>query len=205
VSPPTPAGYFPTPSSALRLAGLGCILGAILLIGALYFLGDGRVTCTQTDCSADRATLGILALAAILLAVGVVGLELRASREPGLLDLVGDLSIGTAALLAALAFILGTFGLALPGLLLLLVGSTVFGIGGYFRGARPQMASALVGVGAGAFLFFLVGGPATADNLGGATPLLVSLLSFIVGWIWLGADLLLARPLEIPTRRARGR
>jgi hypothetical protein len=180
-------------------------VGAILWPFSLVLLGAAASTCTPTNCSGDRATLGIAALAPVLLAIGLIGLELRASREPGLADLVGDLSIGTAAALHVLAFVLGTVGFVGPGLLLMLIGSTIFGVGGYLFGGRPRMASALVGIGAGGHLFFLIGGAIAADSLGGPTPALLSLLVFSLGWVWLGADLVLARPLEIPARKAARR
>ena len=125
--------YYPRPSVTIRLAGISAILGAILWPVSLVFIGAGGIECTASGCSGDRAVLGFLALAPILLTVGVVGLELRARREPALVDLIGDLSIGTAAVLSALAFVLGPAALFLPGLLLLLIGSAIFGVGGYLR------------------------------------------------------------------------
>jgi hypothetical protein len=205
MSPPSSAGFFPKPTLPLRLAGAAAIVGAILWPFSLVLLGAAASTCTPTNCSGDRATLGVAALAPILLALGVLGLELRAPREPGLADLVGDLSIGTSAVLHALAFVLGTVGFVGPGLLLMLIGSTIFGVSGYFNGGRPRMASVLVGVGAGALLFFLIGGAVATEGLGGAGPSLFSLLVFSVGWIWLGADLLLARPLARQVKGPAGR
>ena len=190
--------YYPKPSNTIRLAGISAILGAVLWPFSLILIGTAASTCSASGCSGDRESLGLAALAPMLLVVGIVGLELRARRELQLLDLIGDLSIGTSALLFGLAFILGTVGFVGPGLLLLLIGSVVFGFAGYRLGGRPRIPSILVAVGAGAFLFFLVGGAISPDAAGGTTPSIFSLLVYSAGWVWLGVDLLLARPLAMP-------
>jgi hypothetical protein len=145
----------------------------------------------------------LTALAPVGFTIGIAGLELRASRLPALGDLVGDLSIGTSAALFVLSFILGSIGFLGPGLLLLLLGSLIFGVVGYRNRARPQMASALVGIGAGGILVFLLGGAATGATAGEGLgiPSLIALVLFCLGWGWLGVDLFLGRPLAIPESR----
>ena len=102
--------------------------------------------------SIDRGSLGLMAISPVLLVIGLLGLELRARHELGLGDLVGDLTVATSASLFVLAFVAGITGLVGPGLLLMLVGSLVFGIVGYLNGARQRIASAVVAIGAGSVL-----------------------------------------------------
>jgi hypothetical protein len=196
--------YYPKPGPYLRLAGLAAIVGGVVWPASLISLAGAATGCVDASCPADRGALAIAAIGPVLLALSIPGLELRAPRMPGLGDLVGDLSVGTGALLFVVSLVLGTIGLVGSGLLLLLIGSVIFGVVGYRNGARPRMASILVGIGAGSLLFFLVGGALGGAGAAGLeTPSIFSLLVFSSGWVWLGADLLLARPLAIPERPDR--
>ena len=199
----SPAGLFwPEPSRRLRLAGIAGILGAILWPITLIVLGSELSTCVPQSCTVDRGSLGVAAIGPALLAIAALALELRARRLPGMADLVGDLTIGTAAVLFVLSFLSGSVGLIGPGLLLFLLGSLIFGIVGYVSGARQRIASALIAIGAGALpLFLLAGASVGASSL--ETPLVLSLLLFSLGWGWLGGHLLVARPLPILVREDR--
>jgi hypothetical protein len=194
--------YYPPPSRFSRLLGLGAVVGAVLWPLALIVLASAANECgDQTECLLDRSTLLFIAIAPLGLAIGLIGLERRAPRLLGMLDFVGDLSIGTAACLFVVAFVAGSIGLVGPGLLLLLIGSVIFGIVGYWRGVRPRMASALVAIGAGGTILFLGLGAASAGGSGSGTGLegasILGLALFTLGWAWLGIDLLLGRPLPI--------
>ncbi len=138
-----------------------------------------------------------MAVSPVLLVVAVAALERRAPRTARLADLIGDLTIGTSAVLFLLSFLLGSLALVGPGVLLLLIGTGVFGVAGYFLGGRPAMASLVTGLGGFGVLFFLVLG-ATTDPGDAGSPAIFALLLFCGGWVWLGADLLLARPLVMP-------
>ena len=198
------ASYYPKPGRYLRLAGLGAAVGGVVWPVSLISLAGAATGCVDASCPADRGALAIAAIGPVLLALSIPGLELRARRLPGLGDLVGDLSIGTGTLLFLVSLVLGTIGLVGSGLLLQLIGSAIFGVVGYRNGARPRMASILVGIGAGGLLLFLVGGALGGSGAAGLEiPAIFSLLVFSAGWVWLGADLLLARPLVIPERPDR--
>jgi hypothetical protein len=191
--------FYPEPSRNVRLLGLAGIVGALLWPVSLVILANLAATCTSAGCDVDRGSLGIAALSPICFGLTVLGLELRARHTPGLGDLVGDITVGTAAALFLLAFLTGAVGLVGPGLLLLLIGSTIFGIVGYMNGARQRLASGFVAIGAGSLLLFLFLGGAVGSAGGGLeTPTILALLLFGIGWGWLGGHLLLGRPLPIP-------
>jgi hypothetical protein len=191
--------FYPEPTGWLRLAGVAGILGGLLWPVTLITLADALRNCTSASCAIDRGSLGLMALAPVFIGLGALGLEWRARRTPGFGDLVGDLTIGTSAALFALSFISGLVGLIGPGLLLLLIGSLIFGITGYLNGARHRLASAMVAIGAGSIVLFVLLGAGSAGS-GMETPSLLALVLFSIGWIWLGAHLLLGRPLPIPDR-----
>ena len=169
---------------------------------SILVIADTTQTCTPSACNVSRIDLAVIALAPVLFALTALGLELRTPRFFGLGDLIGDLTIGTAAGLFVLAVLLGTVGFLGPGLLLLLIGSIVFGIVGFRNGARQRLASAVVAIGAGSLMFLLLTGATAGFGAGLETPFLFGLLLFGVGWGWLGGHLLLARPLPIPAGRA---
>jgi hypothetical protein len=199
--------FYPEPSARLRLAGVAALVGAVLWPVTLIVLSNAAQGCIgATACTIDRSALGLMAISPVLLAIGAAGLELRARHELGLGDLVGDLTVGTSALLFVLAFVTGITGLVGPGLLLLLIGSLIFGIVGYVNGARHRLASAVVAIGAGFVLLFVVLGAGGAAGGGGGaadTTSVLALVLFSLGWGWLGANLMLGRPLAILERRAR--
>jgi hypothetical protein len=193
--------FYPEPSWKVRLAGVAGLAGAVLWPVSLGIFAGAAATCTSAVCNVDRGSLGIAALSPILLGLTVLGLELRAPHTLGMGDLVGDITVATAGALFLLAFLAGAVGLVVPGLLLLLIGSTIFGIVGYMNGARQRLASAVVAIGAGSFLMFLFGGALGGSGAGLETPTLLALLLFGIGWGWLGGHLLLARPLPIPSKQ----
>jgi hypothetical protein len=193
-------GFYPLPSRNVRLAGLVGIAGALFWPVMLIELANVTQDCIATSCEVDRGSLALIALAPISFALATLGLELRARHTPGMGDLVGDLTLGTSAVLFALSVITGAAGLIGPGLLLLLIGSLIFGIVGYLNGARQRLASAIVAIGAGSLLLFLAVG-AESGGTAFETPAILALAMFAIGWGWLGVHLLLARPLPIPERR----
>lgn len=195
------AGFYPPPTRNQRLAGVAGILGAALWPVSILVIADATQTCTPSACEVSRGSLLLIALAPILFAVTVLGLELRTTRFFGLGDLIGDLTIGTAATLFGLTVISGAVGFLGPGLLLLLIGSIVFGLVGFRNGARQRLASAVLAIGAGTLLVLLATGATAGFGAGLETPFLFALLLFGVGWGWLGGHLLLARPLPIPPGR----
>jgi len=196
---------FPPPTTTVRLLGIAGILGAALWPVTIVTIANASAACAGTTCEVDRGSLLVIGLAPIFFAITVLGLELRTRRFAGMGDLVGDLTIGTAAALFFLSFAIGAIGFIGPGLLLLLIGSIIFGIVGFRNGARQRLASAVVAIGAGSLLFFLFAGAASGLGEGLETPLLLSLLLYGIGWGWLGGHLLLARPLPIPERGSHGR
>ena len=201
--PITPSGaFYPRPSVAVRLAGVAGILGAVLWPVTIVVIADASQTCTPTSCAVDRVDLLVIAFAPILFAVTVAGVELRARRFVGMGDLVGDLTIGTSAALFLLSAVTGLIGFLGPGLLLLMIGSIIFGTVGFLNGARQRLASAMVAIGAGSLLFFLLVGAVSGFGAGLETPWLFSLVLYGIGWAWLGGHLLLARPLPILVRGA---
>ena len=195
-----PGAFYPEPSRTVRLAGLAGIIGGLLWPITFIQLASLAATCTSADCAVDRIGLAIAALSPICLAIAVLGLELRARHTPGMGDLVGDLTVGTSAALFVLSLVIGAVGFVGPGLLLLLIGSLIFGAVGYRNGARQRMASAVVGIGAGALLLLLLFGPLAGLGTALETPTIVALLLVAMGWAWMGAHLLLARPLPMPGR-----
>jgi hypothetical protein len=167
---------------------------------SLVVLASAAAGCVSTDCTIDRGSLAVIAASPVLLAISVLGLELRARHEFGLGDLVGDLTIATSAGLFVLSFITGLAGFLGPGLLLLLIGSAIFGLVGFLNGARHRLASAVVGIGAGfVILFVALAGAGGSGGTSDATSLL-PLALFSIGWGWLGVHLLLGRPLAILDR-----
>jgi hypothetical protein len=194
----TTAGFYPRPTNTLRLLGVLGILGAFLWPLSILVIADATQACGPSACDVGRGDLTIIALAPVFFALTVVGLELRAPRNAGMGDLIGDLTIGTAAALFVLTVLVGSIGFLGPGLLLLLIGSIVFGLVGYRSGARHRMASMIVALGAGALLFFLLAGAVSGFGSGLETAWIFSLVLYGIGWGWLGGHLLLARPLARP-------
>jgi len=195
-----PGTFYPEPSRTVRLAGIAGIAGGLLWPVTFIQLASLAATCTSAGCASDRGALAVAAFSPVCLAVTVLGLELRARRIPGMGDLVGDLTVGTSAALFALSFLIGSVGFVGPGLLLLLIGSAIFGAVGYRSGARQRMASAVVGIGAGGLLALLLVGPFAGFGTALETPTILALVLVAFGWAWLGAHLLLARPLPILVR-----
>ena len=196
--------FYPEPSRPVRLAGIVGIAGALLWPITLIALANALGGCSGGSCPLDRGSLLVMALSPVCLGLAALGLELRVPRSPGFGDLVGDLTIGTSAALFAAAVVTGIAGLVGPGLLLLLIGSLIFGIAGYVNGARQRLASAFVAIGAGSVLIVVVAGAGAAGS-GLETPGLLGLLLFSIGWGWLGGHLALGRPLPIPEPRRGGR
>lgn len=191
----------PGPGPLARLIGAGAVAGAVLWPISLSGIASSLVA----EAGGGGATLSTnpivpLALALLLFAAAVGALERAATTEIGFLDLVGDLSIGMAAAVVALAAILGSLGLLGPGLAVLFGGSVIFGAAGLNGRRRPRWGSALVGSGAGGLLLcFVVAaslGAGRLDDL--AQTAFVSLLLYAVGWAWLGLHLALGRSLDAP-------
>jgi hypothetical protein len=195
-----PGSETPRPTRNQRAAGLAAVAGAILWpVGLVAFANASLSAClTGTDCLLSGSIIVPLALATALLAIGVSGLELRAPGEFELLDLVGDLSVATAAALFLVAALIGSFGLVGPGFLLILIGSVIFGARGWNGRRRSRWGSILVALGAGTEVVFLLlattVGTATVGGFESAA--LMGLLIYSVGWAWLGFHLLLGRQLE---------
>jgi len=200
---PVAGAFYPEPSQRVRLLGMAGILGALLWPVSLVVLANIAGSCPETACEADRGSIGVAALAPVLIGLTALGLELRARHTPGLGDLVGGLTIATAATLFLLSFVTGAIGFVGPGLLLLLIGSSIFGMMGYLSGARQRVASAVLAIGSGFMVVFLFSGALGSEGLGGETPAILALLLFSTGWGWLGAHLLAARPLPIPPQGGR--
>ena len=193
-----------------RLAGWGAIAGAILWPVALAVLADA-VRLMQIEPVEPMPTVGspgsLLAPPVFLFAAAVAALELRATTAIGLADLVGDLSIAVAGVVFLLPSLLVSVvplpdGLLGPGLLMLLVGSVIFGVAGLDGKRRPRWGSALIGSGAGGLLASIVAiGALGPDQLESVTATgLLSLLLYSAGWAWLGVHLALARPLTLAVR-----
>ena len=182
-----------------RLAGVGAIAGAIIWPMAIVNLAATAVPAAgAAEAPGVKSSIGPLAIAVLLLSGALVALEFRAKREIGLWDLIGDLSIGTAAVTLTLAAALGASDLIGPGFVLLLAGSIVIGATGLIGTRRPRWASALVGIGAGGLVACLllagVLGPAARDGV--AQTALLSVLFYAVGVGWFGVHLVTARPLN---------
>jgi len=198
-----PAG--PRPTSLQRLGGVAAISGAFLWpLGLVYAATGAFVACGGTpDCAPGREMMAPLALAGALLTAGLAAMELRAPDPAGILDLVGALSLATATALLVISTILGSFALVWPGFLLFMVGSMVIGASGWTGTRRSRMGSLCVGVGAATIVVFLVAGAlavgsgSTAGSLAEST--MLGFLLFSLGWIWLGAQLALCRPLGTRT------
>jgi hypothetical protein len=133
------------------------------------------------------------------MALGVLGLELRPRAELGLADLIGDLTIGVAAVLFLVSALLGAPVFLGSAFLLLLLGGIIFGVEGFRHQARPRWPSILVAIGAGGILAFAILGGLIGPSAAGSLDqtVLLGILLFAAGWVWLGVDLLLGRPLAI--------
>ncbi len=194
--------HSPQPTPAQRAAGVAALVGAILWPLALLALADASLSdCVNgASCLPASTAVAPLALATILMTVGIAGLETRAPGEMGLADLVGDLTIGTAAALFTLVVALGAVGLIGPGFLLLVIGSVIFGVRGWNGRRRAQFGSMLVAIGMLTVLVFvLLASTVGTSTVGGfESPALVGLLIYAVGWGWLGLSLALGRPLAPP-------
>ena len=182
-----------------RLAGIGAIIGAVLWPIALADLGATAIAAVEDD----RASVGVgtlipLAGALLLFSAALATLERRATRDLGLADLVGDLTIGTATVLVVITPMLGSSGLLGPAFVLLFVGSVIFGVAGSDGKRRPRWGSILIGIGAGGLLAVLLvaatAGAGSLEDLAGTAVLCILLYS--VGWAWLGLHLARARPLD---------
>ena len=194
------AGFYPPPEPRIRALGLGALIGGVLWPFALVavFVSIAE-TCGPAGCSFSAVSLLPIAASILLLVVGVVGLELRPRPPLGLLDLIGDLTLGVAAGLFVVAWLFAAPVFLGSAFLLLMVGGVVFGIEGFRHGARPRWPSVLVAIGAGAVLAFAVlGGVGGQGATGGFDQTIVlAILLFSTGWAWLGIDLLLGRPIAI--------
>ena len=182
------------------MLGLGALLGGALWPIALFDYGIAiGTTCGPAGCSLGEANPMTIAAAVVLISLGVAGLELRPRAQLGLLDLIGDLTIGAAAALFVISALLGATVFLGSAFLLLLLGGIIFGVEGFRHQARPRWPSVLVAIGAGGILAFaLLGGllgPAAAGSLD--QTVLLGILLFAAGWVWLGIDLVLGRPLAI--------
>jgi hypothetical protein len=190
-------------SRVARLAGVGAILGAILWPIALADLGATAIAAVDDDGFAvGVGTLVPLAGALLLFSLALATLERGATRDLGLADLVGDLTIGTATVLVVITAVLGSYGLLGPAFVLLFVGSVIFGVAGSDGKRRPRWGSVLVGIGAGGLLACLLvaatAGAGSLEDLAGTAVLCILLYS--VGWAILGLHLARARPLDASTR-----
>jgi hypothetical protein len=192
----------PGPGPLVRLIGAGAVAGAVLWPISLSGIASSLVAeAGGGGASAGSNPIVPLAIALLLFAAAVGALERAATTEIRFVDLVGGLSIGMAAVVVALAAILGSLGFLGPGLAVLFVGSIIFGAAGLNGKRRPRWGSALVGSGAGGLLAcFVVAaslGASRLDDL--AQTAFVSLLLYAVGWAWLGLHLSLGRSLDVPT------
>ena len=190
------------PGPLTRFVGFGTLVGAILWPIAL-----GDVAASAVSTAQDRGTslaagpIMPLAIALLLFSAAIATLELQATRQVGLPDLVGDLTITTATAIFVLAAVFGSYGLLGPGFVLLFLGSVIFGVAGFDGKRRPRWGSTLVGIGGGGLLACLLTAAAFGiDRVDGiAQPALLSLALYAIGWGWLGLHLALARPLVPPS------
>lgn len=186
-----PAPEPPPRGPLTRLAGVGGVAGAILWPLALADLAARAVSDVQGQAPIGLDPTVPIALAIVLFATITAALERRASTTVGFLDLVGDLSIGTAAAVAVVAAIFGASELMGPTFALLIVGSVLFGAAGLNGKRRPQWGSALVAAGAGGLLAsYLVSAAVGVGQVAEVAPtVLLSLLLHAAGWAWLGLHL----------------
>ena len=136
-----------------------------------------------------------IALAMLLFALAAAALERRAQTDFGFLDLVGDLSIGVAAVVAIVAAAFSAAGLMGPAFALLVVGSVLFGVAGLNGQRRPRWGSAFIAAGAGGLLAsYLVAATVGVGQVADVAPtVLLSLLLYAAGWAWLGVHLAIGR------------
>ena len=194
------AGFYSPPEPRIRALGIAAIAGGILWpIGLLNFAITVGETCGPAGCEFSQASAVLIALSTVLMAIGMAGLELRPRPPLGLLDLIGDMTVAVSAGLFVLASALAAPVFLGSAFLLLLIGGIVFGIEGFRGAARPRMASALVAIGAGGMLAFAVlGGIGGQGGTGGLEQtVILAILLYSVGWVWLGVDLVLGRPVPI--------
>jgi hypothetical protein len=134
-------------------------------------------------------------------------LELRPRPQLGLVDLIGDLTITVAAVLFLISALLRVPVFLGSAFLLLLLGGIIWGVEGFRHQARPRWPSVLVAIGSGGILAFAILGGLAGPGIAGSLDqtVLLGILLFAAGWVWLGIDLLLGRPLAIqpgpPSRR----
>jgi hypothetical protein len=201
---PTGISYYPEPSGRLRLSGLAGIAAGLLWPFTVINLGNAATACAGSPtCSVDAGMLVVASLSPICMAVTVFALERRARHTAGLGDLVGDITIGTSAVLFVLAFVTGAVGLIGSGLLLNLIGALIFGLVGYANGARARIGSLLVALGGGSQLVLLFGGVLSSVGADVETLSLLGLALYAIGWIWLGGHLLFGRALPKPQPRLK--
>lgn len=174
-----------------------------MIVGAaLWLLGLGSLAAAGlargVDITASASALSQpIAVAGLLFTIGLIALELRATRDLRLIDLAGDLSIATGVGLFALAAVLGSFAPLGPGLLLFHIGAVLFGAAGFDGQRRPRWGSVLVGVGGASLLVYLVLGgllgPDAQNGLGQGA--FIGEILLVAGWAWLGLHLALGRSL----------
>ena len=197
--------YVPRTTPLMRVAGIAALVGAILWpVGLAYVATAASSDCaTAAGCSIDGTLLGPIGGAGLLIAIGVAGLELRATSMIGLFDLIGDLTLGTAGVLLFLAAIVGSLALLGPGLLLTLIGSVIFGWKGWDGQRRAKYGSMLIGIGAGTVIVFLLLASTVGTGVIGGfeSAALGGFGFFCIGWAWVGISLALGRPLAPPPAR----
>jgi hypothetical protein len=174
---------------------VGGVAGAIVWPLALADLAARAVSDAQGQVAAGLDPRVPIALAMLLFAAVAAALERRASTTFGFLDLVGDLSIGSAAIVAVVGAAFGASALMGPAFALLIVGSVLFGAAGLSGKRRPQWGSALVAAGAGGLLAsYLVAAAVGVGQVADVAPtVLLSLLLHAAGWAWLGVHLAVGR------------
>ena len=196
-------GFYPPPEPRIRVLGIAAIAGGLLWpLALLQFATTVGATCGPAGCQFSLEASVLLALSTVLIAIGAAGLDLRPRPPIGLLDLIGDMTLGVSGGLFVIASLLAAPVFLGSAFLLLLIGGIVFGVEGFRGAARPRLPSAIVAVGAGAMIAFaILGGIAGPGGAGGFDQtVILGILLFAVGWVWLGADLLLGRPVPIRAR-----
>lgn len=187
------------PSLPERVVGASAVFGAIVWPLGLLAMADAAAGALAggTEAVAGVASVGLpAAIATVLFAATALIFERHATTVVALPDLVGDLCVAIGAIVFLVASAIGLDGLLGPALVVLVVGSLIFGLRGIDGKRRPSVASASVGAGSGGLIGSVLGlgvlGPGGADTVASIALLSVGLLS--LGWAWLGVHLVLARP-----------
>jgi hypothetical protein len=181
---------------------LACIAG-----GVLWALSPIGVHLSELKFHTPNVFWKMFWPAPLLILLGLIGLQLRQSGRSGLLEKVGFI-VAALGLVMVIAGDVGLYWLGIDdifivtapayrafrlGLLVLAVGSILFGVGaGRDRtlplwGALPFTLAALAG---------LISFAADLNYLGSALWIL-----FGIGWAWLGLSLLVAGIVSLATRR----